>query len=146
MRGPPACSSKMLSISSPPWTVMARYAMKALPSRISSGIARKNSSPRAPLASFIQMTCQMFYRRSHLFSRTREPPSQQGDINAPLDLDTVLQRVAGAAKELYGSDGALIALHDPAAAEMIVRYRIGEHYREHIDSHAVARTTPSINS
>lgn len=55
------------------------------------------------------------------------------DISASLDLDTVLQRVAWAAKELCSSDGALIALHDLASAKMVVRYRIGEHHHEHID-------------
>jgi PAS domain S-box-containing protein len=55
------------------------------------------------------------------------------DINASLDLDTVLQRVTEAAKELCRSDGALIALHDPTTARMVVRYRIGQHHPEQRD-------------
>jgi PAS domain S-box-containing protein len=57
-----------------------------------------------------------------------------GDINASLDLDTVLQRVAEAAKELCRSDGSLIALHDASRARMMVHYRIGQHHHEHLDS------------
>ncbi len=46
-------------------------------------------------------------------------------VNAALDLDTVLQRVAEAARELCGSDRAMIAIRDAASDAMIVRYRAG---------------------
>jgi two-component system, cell cycle sensor histidine kinase and response regulator CckA len=46
-------------------------------------------------------------------------------VNAALDLDTVLQRVADAARELCGSDRAMIAIHDAASDAMVVRYRAG---------------------
>jgi PAS domain S-box-containing protein len=55
------------------------------------------------------------------------------DINASLDLDTVMQRVAEAARELCCSDGALIALRDPVTARMVFRYRIGQHHHEHLN-------------
>jgi PAS domain S-box-containing protein len=46
-------------------------------------------------------------------------------INASLDLDTILQRVTEAARELCGSDLAAAALRDPETDAMIVRYRAG---------------------
>jgi len=46
-----------------------------------------------------------------------------GDINASLDLSTVLQKVANGAKELCGSDMARIALRDQASGDMLLRYR-----------------------
>ena len=55
------------------------------------------------------------------------------DINASLDLDTVMQRVAEAARELCHSDGALISLRNPSTNAMVVRHRIGEHALEGID-------------
>ncbi len=46
-------------------------------------------------------------------------------LNASLDLDTVLPRVAEAARELCGSDLARIALWDPHATGAVMRYRVG---------------------
>ncbi len=43
-------------------------------------------------------------------------------INASLDLDTVLQRLAEGARELCGSHLAQIALRDPASGAMVTRY------------------------
>jgi GAF domain-containing protein/DNA-binding response OmpR family regulator len=45
------------------------------------------------------------------------------DINASLDLDTVLQRVAKEAKELCRSDLAWLALRDPSSESIVFRYR-----------------------
>jgi PAS domain S-box-containing protein len=49
-------------------------------------------------------------------------------INASLDLDTVLQRVADAAKELCGSDQAVIALRDGDSEAMAFRCWTGAGY------------------
>jgi GAF domain-containing protein len=46
-------------------------------------------------------------------------------INASLDLGTVLQRVAEAARELCGADVAWIGLRDPLTGSVIPRYRVG---------------------
>jgi signal transduction histidine kinase len=46
-------------------------------------------------------------------------------INASLDLGTVLQQVAEAARELCGADVAWIALRDPLTGSVIPRYRVG---------------------
>jgi signal transduction histidine kinase/DNA-binding response OmpR family regulator/sensor domain CHASE-containing protein len=51
------------------------------------------------------------------------------DINASLDLDTVLQRVVEGAKELCRSDLARITLRDPASGVMRFRYWAGARYR-----------------
>jgi len=45
--------------------------------------------------------------------------------NASLDIDVILQRVAEAARELCGSDRAMIAVRDAESDAMIVRYRAG---------------------
>jgi PAS domain S-box-containing protein len=45
------------------------------------------------------------------------------DINASLDLGTVLQKLASGAKELCRSDMARIALRDHASGDMLFRYR-----------------------
>jgi signal transduction histidine kinase/DNA-binding response OmpR family regulator len=45
------------------------------------------------------------------------------DINASLDLDSVLQRIANGAKELCGSDLAWLALRDPQSESVVFRYR-----------------------
>jgi signal transduction histidine kinase/CheY-like chemotaxis protein len=47
------------------------------------------------------------------------------DINASLDLDTVLQRVVEGAMELCASDQAKIALRDPKSGVMVFRYWAG---------------------
>ena len=44
-------------------------------------------------------------------------------INASLDLDTVLRRIAEGAEELCRSEVAAIALRDPATGAMLLRYR-----------------------
>ena len=44
-------------------------------------------------------------------------------INASLDLDTVLRRIAEGAEELCRSEVAAIALRDPASGAMLLRYR-----------------------
>ena len=46
-------------------------------------------------------------------------------VNESLDLDVVLQRIAGAVQELCHSDIARIAMHDPAAGAMMFRYWAG---------------------
>jgi GAF domain-containing protein/CheY-like chemotaxis protein len=46
-------------------------------------------------------------------------------INASLDVDTVLQRVAEAARELCASDMGRIGLWDAAAGAVVMRYRVG---------------------
>jgi PAS domain S-box-containing protein len=46
-------------------------------------------------------------------------------LNASLDLDTVLQRVVAGAKELCGSERALIMLREPGSEAMVVRYEVG---------------------
>jgi GAF domain-containing protein/DNA-binding response OmpR family regulator len=50
-------------------------------------------------------------------------------VNASLDLDTVLQRVAEGAKELCGGDLAQIALPDHGSRAMVVRYVVGTRYK-----------------
>jgi len=50
-------------------------------------------------------------------------------INAALDLDTVLQRVTEAARELCKTDLATIALAEPGTGEMELRYRAGARAR-----------------
>jgi PAS domain S-box-containing protein len=50
-------------------------------------------------------------------------------LNASLDLDTVLSRVAEGAKELCESDAALIALREPASEAMAIRHLVGGPYR-----------------
>jgi PAS domain S-box-containing protein len=51
------------------------------------------------------------------------------DINASLDLDTVIRRVVEGAKELCRSDQARITLRDPASGEMRFRYWTGVKYQ-----------------
>ena len=46
-------------------------------------------------------------------------------VNESLDLDVVLQRIAGAVQELCHSDVARIAMHDAAAGAMMFRYWSG---------------------
>jgi PAS domain S-box-containing protein len=46
-------------------------------------------------------------------------------INAALDVDAVLQRVADGAKELCSSDEAAIALREPGAEAVVIRYWAG---------------------
>jgi signal transduction histidine kinase/DNA-binding response OmpR family regulator/sensor domain CHASE-containing protein len=50
------------------------------------------------------------------------------DVNASLDLDTVLQRVVEGAKELCGSDQARITLREPKSGTMRFRYWAGSKY------------------
>jgi PAS domain S-box-containing protein len=50
-------------------------------------------------------------------------------LNASLDLDTVLLRVAERAKELCESDAALIALREPASEAMAIRHVVSGPYR-----------------
>jgi len=50
------------------------------------------------------------------------------DINASLDLDTVIRRVAEGAKDLLASDQARITLRDPQSGVMRFRYWIGVKY------------------
>jgi signal transduction histidine kinase len=50
-------------------------------------------------------------------------------INAALDVDAVLQRVADGAKELCSSDGAAIALREPGAEAAVIHYWAGMPYR-----------------
>jgi PAS domain S-box-containing protein len=67
-------------------------------------------------------------RESELFAELTKT------VNAALDLDTVLQRVAEAARELCASDRSMIAIRDAASDAMIVRYRAGartDAYRNH---------------
>jgi PAS domain S-box-containing protein len=47
-------------------------------------------------------------------------------LNASLDLDTVLQRVVEAAKELSRSERALIFLREPGAETLVMRYPVGD--------------------
>jgi len=46
-------------------------------------------------------------------------------LNASLDLDTVLQRVVEAAKELSRSERALIFLREPGTETLVTRYQVG---------------------
>ena len=46
-------------------------------------------------------------------------------VNASLDLDTVLRRIAEGAEELCGSEVAAVALREPASGAMLLRYRTG---------------------
>jgi signal transduction histidine kinase/integral membrane sensor domain MASE1 len=50
-------------------------------------------------------------------------------INAALDVDAILQRVANGAKELCASDGAAIALCEPSAEAAVIRYWAGTRSR-----------------
>lgn len=50
-------------------------------------------------------------------------------INASLDPDTVLQRVAEGARELCASDVASVAVRDTASDAMVIRYRAGDRPR-----------------
>lgn len=52
-------------------------------------------------------------------------------INASLDLDAILQRVAEAAKELVHSDQAVIALRDPSSPAMVFRHWAGARYGDY---------------
>jgi signal transduction histidine kinase/HPt (histidine-containing phosphotransfer) domain-containing protein len=56
------------------------------------------------------------------------------DINASLDLDTVLQRVVEGAKELCRSDQARITLRDPESSTMRFRYWAGTKYQGYGDA------------
>jgi signal transduction histidine kinase/HPt (histidine-containing phosphotransfer) domain-containing protein len=56
------------------------------------------------------------------------------DINASLDLDTVLQRVVEGAKELCRSDQARITLRDPKSSAMRFRYWAGAKYQGYGDA------------
>ncbi len=49
-------------------------------------------------------------------------------INASLDLDTILQRLAEGAQELCQSDVTMIALRDPRSEAVVVRYDVGARY------------------
>ncbi len=49
-------------------------------------------------------------------------------INASLDLDTVLQRIAEGARELCGSDLARIGLREPESDAVVFRYGVGTRY------------------
>jgi PAS domain S-box-containing protein len=51
-------------------------------------------------------------------------------LNASLDLDTVLLRVAEGAKELCESDAAMIALGEPGSDVMVIRHLIGTAYEQ----------------
>jgi signal transduction histidine kinase/DNA-binding response OmpR family regulator len=53
------------------------------------------------------------------------------DINASLDLDTVIRRVVEGAKELCGSDQARITLRDAASGLMRFRYWTGTKYQHY---------------
>ncbi len=55
------------------------------------------------------------------------------DVNASLQIDAVLQRVADGARELCGSDMSMIALRDPDREAMAVRYRAGAIVDEYTD-------------
>jgi GAF domain-containing protein/ActR/RegA family two-component response regulator len=55
------------------------------------------------------------------------------NVNASLNIDTVLQRVAEGAKELCGSDMAQIALRESASDAMVVRYLAGTRYERYGD-------------
>ena len=57
-------------------------------------------------------------------------------LNASLDLDTVLQRVADGARELTGSDLAQIALRDGESPTLSFRYRAGSHVAR-LDTHRI---------
>ena len=50
-------------------------------------------------------------------------------VNAALEVDTVLQRVADGARELCDSDGAAIALCEPGAEAAVICYWAGRPYR-----------------
>jgi signal transduction histidine kinase len=52
-------------------------------------------------------------------------------INASLDLDTILQRVADGARELTGADLAHLALWDADAEGMVFRYGAGARYEQY---------------
>ena len=56
------------------------------------------------------------------------------DINASLDLDTVIRRVVEGAKEICGSDQARITLRDPASGVMRFRYWTGVKYEGYADA------------
>ncbi len=51
-------------------------------------------------------------------------------ISASLDLDTVFQRITDGAKDLVGSDIAMICLREGDADSATVRYRVGSRYSE----------------
>lgn len=51
-------------------------------------------------------------------------------INASLDLDTVLQRVVEGARDLCGSERALIALREPREEGVVFRNQVGSQYRD----------------
>jgi hypothetical protein len=50
-------------------------------------------------------------------------------INATLDVEAILQRVADGAKELCSSDGSAIALCEPGAEAAVIRYWAGTRSR-----------------
>ena len=49
-------------------------------------------------------------------------------VNASLDLDIVLQRITDGAKDLVGSDTAMIGFRESDAEAVTVRYRVGSRY------------------
>jgi signal transduction histidine kinase/HAMP domain-containing protein len=57
-------------------------------------------------------------------------------LNASLDLNTVLQRVAEGARDLTGSDLAQIALRDVQSDLLVFRYRAGA-YLKRLDTHRI---------
>jgi PAS domain S-box-containing protein len=59
------------------------------------------------------------------------------DINASLDLDTVLQRVANSAKELCRGDLAWLALRDSSSQAIVFRYRVQGSPQQHVTLHIV---------
>ncbi len=59
-------------------------------------------------------------------------------INASLDVDTVLQRIAEGARELCGSDLARIGLREPESEAVVFRYGVGTRY----DAYPTFRAEP----
>ena len=66
------------------------------------------------------------YQEAHLRSSETEIMAEiVQDINASLELDTILQSVVEAAKSLCHSDVASIALREPGAEAAVMRFRSG---------------------
>ena len=90
----------------------------------------QDPAQRAPLAVALAEQVALALQNAGLYAdaKTRRREAEVmaevvAAINASLDLDTVLRRIAEGAEELCRSEVAAIALRDPATGAMLLRYR-----------------------
>ena len=94
--------------------------------------ASRDAAEHAPLALALAEQVALALQNAGLYAdaetRRREAEVMAevvAAINASLDLDTVLRRIAEGAKELCGSEIAAVALRDPGSDAMLLRYHTG---------------------